>query len=62
MQYIFLIHGVQAAIGLLTLPRELAEIAGTDGWISIIIGYFLSTASWFTHHSGNEKIPKWNHP
>ncbi|MEH7011035.1 endospore germination permease [Neobacillus niacini] len=45
MQYIFLIHGVQVGVGLLTLPRELAEIAGTDGWISIIIGYFLSTVA-----------------
>lgn len=43
MQYIFLIHGVQVGVGLLTLPRELAEKAGTDGWISIIIGWFLST-------------------
>ncbi|MEH7252781.1 endospore germination permease [Neobacillus niacini] len=45
MQYIFLIHGVQVGVGLLTLPRELAEIAGTDGWISIIIGYFLATVA-----------------
>lgn len=43
MQYIFLIHGVQAGIGLLTLPSELAENAGTDGWISIIIGWFFAT-------------------
>lgn len=43
MQYIFLIHGVQAGVGLLTLPHDLAEKAGTDGWISIIIGWFLST-------------------
>jgi spore germination protein (amino acid permease) len=43
MQYIFLIHGVQVGIGLLTLPRELAEKAGTDGWIAIIIGWFFST-------------------
>lgn len=43
MQYIFLIHGVQVGVGLLTLPRELAEKAGTDGWISLIIGWFIST-------------------
>lgn len=43
MQYIFLIHGVQVGVGLLTLPRELAEKAGTDGWIAIIIGWFFST-------------------
>ncbi|WHY03441.1 endospore germination permease [Neobacillus sp. DY30] len=43
MQYIFLIHGVQVGVGLLTLPRELAEKAGTDGWISLIIGWLFST-------------------
>src|SRR4051812_9787644 len=43
MQYIFLIHGVQVGVGLLTLPRELAEKAGTDGWIGIIIGWLFST-------------------
>ncbi|OPA80048.1 hypothetical protein BVG16_04670 [Paenibacillus selenitireducens] len=39
MQYVFLIHGMQVGIGFLTLPRELSLIAGTDGWISIIIGW-----------------------
>lgn len=43
-QYIFLIHGVQLGVGILTLPRELAEVAGTDGWISIIICWFFATA------------------
>ncbi|WP_053362344.1 endospore germination permease [Bacillus sp. FJAT-27251] len=43
MQYIFLIHGVQMGVGVLTLPRELAEKAGTDGWIAIIISWLLTT-------------------
>jgi spore germination protein (amino acid permease) len=43
MQYIFLIHGVQMGVGVLTLPRELAEKAGTDGWIAIIISWSIST-------------------
>lgn len=43
MQFIFLIHGVQLGVGLLTLPRELAEKAGTDGWIGLIIGWLFST-------------------
>ena len=43
MQYIFLIHGVQVGVGLLTLPRELAEKAGTDGWMALIIGWLFST-------------------
>jgi spore germination protein (amino acid permease) len=45
MQFILLIHGVQLGVGILTLPRELAEKAGTDGWISIIIGWMFSTVS-----------------
>ncbi|WP_338452896.1 endospore germination permease [Niallia oryzisoli] len=43
MQYILLIHGVQMGVGILTLPREAAEKAGTDGWIGIIISWFFST-------------------
>ncbi|MFS0553597.1 GerAB/ArcD/ProY family transporter [Brevibacillus sp. 179-C9.3 HS] len=39
LQYIFLIHGTQIGIGVLTIPRELAEQAGTDGWISLFIGW-----------------------
>ncbi|MGE7270128.1 GerAB/ArcD/ProY family transporter [Brevibacillus panacihumi] len=39
LQYIFLIHGTQVGIGVLSMPRELAEAAGTDGWISLLIGW-----------------------
>ncbi|USK87231.1 GerAB/ArcD/ProY family transporter [Peribacillus asahii] len=42
-QFILLIHGVQMGVGVLTLPRELAEKAGTDGWMVIIISWFLAT-------------------
>jgi len=45
MQYIFLIHGAQVGIGVLSLPRLLAESAGTDGWISILFGWILSTGA-----------------
>lgn len=45
MQYIFFIHGAQVAVGVLSLPRQLAEGAGTDGWISLIIGWFASSAA-----------------
>ncbi|MFP3126401.1 spore germination protein [Ectobacillus funiculus] len=45
MQYIFLIHGAQVGIGVLQLPRVLAEKAGTDGWIPIIFGWLLSVIS-----------------
>ncbi|PEQ66070.1 GerAB/ArcD/ProY family transporter [Bacillus cereus] len=37
-QYIFLIFGAQVGVGVLNLPRVLAEKAGVDGWISIIFG------------------------
>ncbi|MCC3357013.1 GerAB/ArcD/ProY family transporter [Bacillus sp. REN16] len=45
VQFILLIHGVQMGVGVLTLPRDLAEKAGTDGWISLIIGWFISVTS-----------------
>ncbi|MGG2063967.1 GerAB/ArcD/ProY family transporter [Bacillus sp. S14(2024)] len=48
MQYIFLINGMQVGTGILSLPRVLAEKAGTDGWIALVIGGVLSiTASIF---------------
>lgn len=45
MQYIVLINGMQVATGVLSLPRVLAENAGTDGWIAILIGWIFSTIS-----------------
>ncbi|SCW31399.1 spore germination protein (amino acid permease) [Paenibacillus tianmuensis] len=48
MQYIFLIAGIQMGVGLLQLPRELAELAGTDGWIAIVICFFIATCSSLT--------------
>ncbi|MGJ7036482.1 spore germination protein (amino acid permease) [Anoxybacillus eryuanensis] len=42
MQYIFLISGAQIGIGILSLPAQLADIANTDGWIAIIIGWLIS--------------------
>ncbi|MGZ4105887.1 MAG: GerAB/ArcD/ProY family transporter [Tumebacillaceae bacterium] len=42
MQYILTIHGAQVGVGVLTLPRELATAAGTDGWISLLIGWAVS--------------------
>ncbi|MFD0717007.1 endospore germination permease [Paenibacillus sp. GCM10027626] len=45
MQFIFLIHGAQVGMGVMSLPRELAEIAGTDGWMSLLIGWALNIAA-----------------
>lgn len=42
IQYVFLIFMTQVGIGVLTLPRDLIEKAGTDGWISIILGWMVS--------------------
>jgi spore germination protein (amino acid permease) len=43
MQFIFLIYGVQVGVGVLQLPRTLAESAGNDGWMAIPISWFFST-------------------
>ncbi|MEH7375397.1 GerAB/ArcD/ProY family transporter [Neobacillus drentensis] len=45
MQYIFLINGAQVGTGVLSLPRILAEKAGSDGWIAILIGWLCSVAA-----------------
>ncbi|QJD85575.1 GerAB/ArcD/ProY family transporter [Cohnella herbarum] len=42
MQFIFIIHGSQLGTGIFSLPKDLAEHAGTDGWISLILGWSLS--------------------
>ncbi|WP_036698230.1 GerAB/ArcD/ProY family transporter [Paenibacillus taiwanensis] len=41
-QFILLIHGIQVGTGVLSLPRMLAEVAGTDGWISILLGWIIN--------------------
>ncbi|MCZ8511444.1 GerAB/ArcD/ProY family transporter [Paenibacillus filicis] len=46
-QFIFIIHGAQLTIGNLSLPRRLGETAGTDGWISVILGWVLAMISSF---------------
>ncbi len=47
MQYIFLIHGAQVATVVFSLPRLVAQDAGTDGWISIILNWAFSVlAGW----------------
>jgi spore germination protein (amino acid permease) len=45
LQYIYLISGTQMGVTLLFLPRLLAETAGTDGWISIIIGWAIAVCA-----------------
>ncbi|MEW9700010.1 endospore germination permease [Paenibacillus sp. SI8] len=45
MQFIFINFGVQSSIGLLALPQVLADRAGTDGWMGILIGWIFSTGA-----------------
>ncbi|TDG00459.1 GerAB/ArcD/ProY family transporter [Paenibacillus piri] len=45
MQFIFFNTGIQISVVFLSLPRNLAEQAGTDGWIALIIGWILSLAA-----------------
>ncbi|OPH47409.1 hypothetical protein BC351_39965 [Paenibacillus ferrarius] len=42
IQYIFIIFETQVGIGVLSLPRDLVKTAGSDGWISILLGWILS--------------------
>ncbi|MFD0697908.1 endospore germination permease [Paenibacillus sp. GCM10027628] len=41
-QFTLIIFETQLGIGVLSLPRDLAKTAGTDGWVSILIGWILS--------------------
>ncbi|MBW7474283.1 spore germination protein [Paenibacillus oenotherae] len=64
LQYIFLLSGIQVGVAVLSLPRKLAETAGTDGWISIIIGWLISTAAsliivQIMKNSPNGSLPDW---
>lgn len=42
LQYILTIFGAQVGIGVLSLPRELAETAGTDGWVALLLGWVIT--------------------
>lgn len=43
-QYIFLIFTSEIGIGVLPFPANVARYAGTDNWISVILGWALITA------------------
>ncbi|MED1305294.1 spore gernimation protein XA [[Bacillus thuringiensis] serovar konkukian] len=42
-EYIVFIHSLQLASGMLIMPSPLAATAGTDGWISIILGWIITS-------------------
>ncbi|RKN64874.1 GerAB/ArcD/ProY family transporter [Paenibacillus ginsengarvi] len=43
LQYVFIINGYQIGVGVLSLPRELAEKAGTDGWVALLISWAIGS-------------------
>lgn len=42
-EFIIFIHSLQLASGMLIMPSPLATTAGTDGWISIILGWITTS-------------------
>ncbi|MFD0588833.1 endospore germination permease [Paenibacillus sp. GCM10027627] len=46
-QFVLYIYKTQIGIGILTLPRDLADLAGTDGWLSLIIGWLVTLTASF---------------
>ncbi|PPB08494.1 GerAB/ArcD/ProY family transporter [Brevibacillus laterosporus] len=42
LQFILTISGIEVGSSILSLPADLARVTGTDGWISIIIGYLFT--------------------
>ncbi|PWW06576.1 spore germination protein (amino acid permease) [Paenibacillus cellulosilyticus] len=43
LQYVFIIAGIQIGIAILSIPREMARFAGTDGWIAIVLGWLITS-------------------
>lgn len=43
IEYIIFIHSLQIASGILILPTPLANTAGSDGWISVILGWMFTS-------------------
>ena len=44
LQFICINLGIQASVGVLALPRKLAEKASTDGWMAIILTWIVTVA------------------
>ncbi|WP_459501359.1 GerAB/ArcD/ProY family transporter [Bacillus sp. C1] len=42
-EYIVFVHSLQVASGVLTMPSQTANIAGTDGWISVVLGWIITS-------------------
>ncbi|MGG2027698.1 GerAB/ArcD/ProY family transporter [Gottfriedia sp. S16(2024)] len=59
-QFVLMIFGVQIGIGMLSLPHNLAEIAGTSSWISILFGGLISTLLSMFYIKLSQKVPHEN--
>ncbi|MFC5404080.1 GerAB/ArcD/ProY family transporter [Cohnella soli] len=42
MQYVLLLHAAQVGTGVFSMPRQLAETSGTDGWICLLIAWAIN--------------------
>jgi len=62
VQFVSLLFGLQVGIGLLALPQELAERAGTDGWISLLLGWTVSTGASLLIVTAMKALPKGSFP
>lgn len=60
LQFILTVFGIQIGIGMLSLPRELAEKSGTSSWIAIIFGGFICTIISISFIKIREKAPTKN--
>ncbi|PFH90519.1 hypothetical protein COI44_03230 [Bacillus sp. AFS088145] len=60
-QFILMIFGIQVGIGMLSLPRELAQKAGTSSWIAILFGGMISTAISILFLKLRDKAPNLNY-
>lgn len=58
LQFILIIHSVQLGVGIISMPKDLADISGTDGWIAIILGWVLSTTASLIIVQVMKKYPK----
>ncbi|HGA1022467.1 TPA: endospore germination permease [Bacillus cereus] len=58
-EYILMIYGAQLGTGILTLPRALAEKAGTDGWMVIPVCFVFSTLSSICFVKISQKFPNY---
>ncbi|WP_232697295.1 GerAB/ArcD/ProY family transporter [Brevibacillus daliensis] len=45
LQFTLFIASTQIGLGILYIPRDLMRVAGTDGWVSVILSWILATTA-----------------